>query len=186
MQILSVFLWFKLLFFYIQINIYFFKCRLTVFNRPGVQTPLSFINSLINSANHPFPPVLQITFSPKREELESWHFEKIFTSHDLSHVMYHISRVICHVSRVMCHVTCDIFLDKVVSWWRVCYQGGLPCLGLKPNGFLNKDTYLCFFSFLFAFYFIRLLKNIDWKFWIVYILKLDVLKWAYIFSFVPL
>ena len=52
---------------------------LGVFNRPGVagavlQTASSFIHSLINSVNDPFPPNLQGIKNPKPLELRSWNF----------------------------------------------------------------------------------------------------------------
>ena len=42
----------------------------------------------------------------------------------VSRVTYHVSCVTCHVSPVMCQ---HIFLQSGgASWWRVCYQWGLP------------------------------------------------------------
>ena len=71
-----------------------------------------------------------------------------FTCH-VSRFMCHVSCVTCHVSRVTCHlspVTCHFFLKHFniylyiyffyfkknggASWWRVCYQRGLPRLFL--------------------------------------------------------
>ena len=48
----------------------------------------------------------------------------------------HMSCVICHMSPVTCHmscVTCNYFFlffgqSGETSWWRVCYQSGLPRL----------------------------------------------------------
>ena len=64
-------------------------------------------------------------------ELEVFRIERIFTPHNMSHVMCHVSRVMCHVSCVTCHVphvTCHMlcvtyhnvflvffFVEKVVK-----------------------------------------------------------------------
>ena len=46
--------------------------------------------------------------------------------------MCHVSRVKCQVSHVTFHMLCVTFffilLSGMVSWARVCYQCGLPCL----------------------------------------------------------
>ena len=105
---------------------------------------------MINWLTHPFPPNIQITFSPKTCQLGSWNFERKFTSPHLSSVIchmscdnYHMSCVMCHMSHVICqvsHVTCQVshvfflvfnlFLGKSGEscWCRVCHQWGLPCL----------------------------------------------------------
>ena len=84
----------------------------------------------------------------------------------MSHVTFHVSRVMCHVSHVTCHVshvTCHMSHVKChmspvffcffweiggVSWWRVCYQRGLPRL-----------------FYFFIFYLIKwaMLKTIQYK-----------------------
>ena len=64
---------------------------------------------------------------------------EILSAHRTLRVICHVSRVTCHVSHVTCHlspVTC--YLKKIIniilrqrggaSWWRVCYQRGLPRL----------------------------------------------------------
>ena len=40
----------------------------------------------------------------------SWHFERIFTPHHVSHVMCHMSYVRCHVSHVRCHIYIYIYI----------------------------------------------------------------------------
>ena len=64
------------------------------------------------------------------------------TTCHVSHVMCHMSCVTCQVSLVICHMLnvtrhmsqVKFFLyffcgESVgVSWWKVCYQRGLPCL----------------------------------------------------------
>ena len=46
---------------------------------------------------------------------------------DMSHVTYHLWHVTCHVTQFL--FTFFLFLHIVwVSWWRVCYQWGLPLL----------------------------------------------------------
>ena len=80
----------------------------------------------------------------------------MFILHDVSCVMCHVSHVTCHVSHVTCHLSrvichmstfCFTFLQKKekfnpsekigqsggVSWWRVCYQRGLPRLVNRPG-----------------------------------------------------
>ena len=76
----------------------------------------------------------------------------------LSHVMYHVSHVRWQLSHVMCHVSHvnhNFFfeLKKYISgkkklqsggasWWRVCYQRGLPRrVYLRPA--LPKLCLLC-------------------------------------------
>ena len=116
-------------------------------NRPGVdgavlQTPPWLINSFIEwflSQN-----IFYTISNTKPEELESWNFERIFIPHYVSCVMLHMSCVTCHLSCVKCHVspvTCpNIYIfffcftliffwqSGGASWWRVCYQQGLPRL----------------------------------------------------------
>ena len=76
---------------------------------------------------------LQI-INPKPLELDSWHFERIFTHHHMSHVTCHISRVTCQVSDGSCQVSgvrCPVsFFWQLggASRLRVCYQRGLPRL----------------------------------------------------------
>ena len=102
---------------------------------------------------------------PKPEELRSWNFERMFTPHHVSDVMFLMSRVTCHVSGVMCHMS--LFFVVVLIFSRqsvgasllmVCYQRRLPRLlniimlqsmELK----VNKLNILCiilikYFSFL--------------------------------------
>ena len=77
----------------------------------GCSTNTLVINYLIKWLGHPFPPDFQITFLPKPKELGSWRFDRMFTPHQLSHVMCHMSRARCHVSGVRCpvsHVTCQV------------------------------------------------------------------------------
>ena len=88
------------------------------------------INWLIHSAIL----FLKIFITLKPLELESWHFERMFTPPHLSHVICHMSPVTCHMSPVTCHVFFFfLFIKNKVAklWrWRVCYQLGLPCLVL--------------------------------------------------------
>ena len=51
----------------------------------------------------------------------------------VSQVRCHISLITCHVSHLSCHMShifSSFFLLEIggVSWWRVCYQWGLPRL----------------------------------------------------------
>ena len=61
----------------------------------------------------------------------------------VSHVRCHISLVTCHVSHLRCHMS-HIFSSSFllesggVSWWRVCYQWGLPRLVFRL--FLIKNS----------------------------------------------
>ena len=127
-----------------------------VFNRPGVVgAVLESASSLIKSLSQPFPPNLQDIINHKPEKLSSWNFERMFTFHNMSHVVCHVSRVTCHMSCVMCHisrvtchmwhVTCDIshfffWQSGEVYPLRVCYQRGLPRLvyGILLCSMLNK------------------------------------------------
>ena len=61
----------------------------------------------------------------------------------VSHVRCHISLVTCHVSHLRCHMShifSSFFLLESggVSWWRVCYQWGLPRLVFRL--FLIKNS----------------------------------------------
>ena len=89
--------------------------------------------------------------------MESWHFERMFISHYVSCVTFHMPPVTCHIFVLFCFF--DIFFTKKIkikygifhkkngqsggdSWWRVCYQRGLPRL----VSFCNKNK-----NFWFAF-----------------------------------
>ena len=89
--------------------------------------------------------------TPKPQPLESWNFERMFTPHSLSHFMFHVSCVLCHVSRVTCHIFFFNFFffwqSGGVSWWRVCYQRGLPRLvssqiRIKLHLYLRAESWL--------------------------------------------
>ena len=56
----------------------------------------------------------------------------------MSGVTCHMSCVRCHVSGVTCHMYffCLFFLSGGASWWRGCYQRGLPRLV-----YFNKTTF---------------------------------------------
>ena len=76
--------------------------------------------------SQPFPPDIQNIIASKPLELESWHFDRMFTPP-------HMSCVTCHVSRVTCHLPFYFSFKKMekgggASRWRVCYQRGLPRL----------------------------------------------------------
>ena len=114
-----------------------------IFNRPGVAgAVLQSPPSLIHWPSHPFPPNLQDIINDKPLELGSWNFERMFTTHNMSHVTCHMSCVTCHVSHVMCnmsHVTCHVshyyyyynffFWTK---WWSLS-GGGLLSTGPTPT-----------------------------------------------------
>ena len=59
-------------------------------------------------------------------------FQKNWVTGDTCHmscVMCHVSCVTCHVSHVMRHVShVKKNNNGGASWWRVCYQRGLPRL----------------------------------------------------------
>ena len=84
-------------------------------NRPGVagvvlQSPPSIINWFIQSS-----------------------FSSMFIPNYVSHVTCHLSPVKCHLSHVTCQMSKKSYPLKngqsgVASWWRVCYQRGLPRL----------------------------------------------------------
>ena len=64
-------------------------------------------------------------------------------------VTCHMSRNTCHVSCVMCHKSHDtFFFIGGASWWRVCYQRGLPHLVLEQPlatpGLLGLGTFSLF------------------------------------------
>ena len=88
-----------------------------LFNRAGVaravlQSPLSFINSLINWVTAPLVQISSKPCNPKPEQLGSWKFKRMFISQYVSCVMCHVSRVTCPMSHVTCHlspVTCNFF-----------------------------------------------------------------------------
>ena len=71
----------------------------------------------------------------------------------LSCVMCHVSPVACHLSPIKKKITCKkknyIYpLEKIgqrggPSWWRVCYQRGLPRLVFKvPTQRLSQGAYI--------------------------------------------
>ena len=54
--------------------------------------------------------------------------------------MCHMLHVMCHILCVTCHILCVMFHNFIsnffgqngrASWWRVCYQQGLPRIVLK-------------------------------------------------------
>ena len=52
--------------------------------------------------------------------------------HHMSHVTCHVSYVKCHMLFVQCDIFCIFFPSHIgASWWRVCFQRGLPRLVLK-------------------------------------------------------
>ena len=61
------------------------------------------------------------------------------------HVSYftgHVSCVTCHMSHVMCHFFHVFLLQSgEASWWRVCYQRGVPRLVLIEVTY-QKETIL--------------------------------------------
>ena len=65
------------------------------------------------------------------KELESWNLGRMFTLSRVSHITYHVTHITCHMACVTCHF---IFFfsgqSGGASWWRVCYQRGLPRLVL--------------------------------------------------------
>ena len=83
---------------------------------------------LDNLFSHPFPPNLQNIINHKAAR----ELKFLNNVHHPMCVMCHMSLVTCHVSHViyrMSHVTLFFFLHiGLDSWWRVCYQRGLPCL----------------------------------------------------------
>ena len=115
-----------------------------IINGPGVagavlQTPLSFVDSLIRSVIL-FLKIFKTLSIPNHKNWgeilrESW-----------TPTICHMSCVTCHVSHVMCHVSgvkCHFFLSGGASLGRVCYQQGLPCLVFtwtifEPNLFYCK------------------------------------------------
>ena len=124
-------------------------------NRTGVagavlQTLSSLIHSFIHSLTDAFPPDLQKIINPKPLELETWHFERMFTPHHVLHVICHLSYITCHVSPVTSHMSFfqknTFFLFKKnrqsggTSRWRVCFQRGLPRLVFLRSTFEAKGT----------------------------------------------
>ena len=93
----------------------------------GCSTNTFAINYLTDWLTDPFPPNLQHMINLKPLELGGWHFEIIFTPHQ---VLY----VTCQVSHVRCHFFSFCFLvvffgqSGWASQWMVCYQWGLPHL----------------------------------------------------------
>ena len=118
-----------------------------MFNRPvvaGVLLQTSW--SPIKSVRDPFPTDLQNITTPKLLELESWHFEIMFTPHHVSPVRCHLSGVTvrCHLSPVTWH---HLFLflfyfyylqSGWASLWRVCYQWGLPRPFVEQPGYAGS------------------------------------------------
>ena len=104
----------------------------------GCSTNNLKINSLMNKVSNPFVKYLQNTVPPKVQEPGVYIWENVHLPH-LSCVMCEMSLVICHMLCVMYHMlrltinmSC-VFLIYFLqcggaSWWRVCYQRGLPHL----------------------------------------------------------
>ena len=68
-----------------------------------------------------------------REIIHPYHMSGV-TFH-VSHVRCHMYHVACHMSCVMCHLSLFLFFLPLLfrqsgrtSWWRICYQWGLPHL----------------------------------------------------------
>ena len=100
---------FPLLFFNFYISIISYLFTRTGVAGAALQTASSLIHSLIQSVSDPFPPNLQDTFNTKPYELGTWHFERMFTSLQVSHIT-------CHVSHVRCHMSID-FNFIFYKWW---------------------------------------------------------------------
>ena len=99
----------------------------------------------------------------KTYELGSWHFEIMFTPHNMSNITCHMSSATCHMSCVTCHMSCvachffSFFLNKIrrknrqngeAYRWSVCYQWGLPRLvstQLVREGYNKSSTRVYFF-----------------------------------------
>ena len=119
-----------------------------LFNRPGVATAvLQSPPWFIKWVSH---PLLQISFKLCQSQTERARDLKFWENvHPTLCVLCHVSCVTCHVSRVTYHLSdVKIFFlhfffssffsfffhpKKIVqsggpSWWRVCYQRGLPRL----------------------------------------------------------
>ena len=82
-----------------------------------------------------FLPNLQNTIHSKPLELGTWHFDKMFTTCQISCVTCQKSHVTCHISHVTCHVShvaCNMYFFCLQiggsNRWRVCYQWSLPRL----------------------------------------------------------
>ena len=107
----------------------------------------SITNYFIQSIRYHFSPNLQNTKTCKPLELETWHFDRIFTTSYGSGVICHVSCVTCHMSRFRCHMS-DFFLQNGGdSRWKVCYQRGLPCVVFYIETLL-RETHLTFKFFL--------------------------------------
>ena len=97
------------------------KKYIHILNRPGVAgAVLKTSLWLIHSLNSPFPPNLQNIINQEPKELGSWHFERMFTHHNMSHVM-------CSMFFVC------LFLLK---WWRLSMLG-LLSTGPNPSSCLT-------------------------------------------------
>ena len=122
------------------------------FNRPGVagavlQTPSPIIQSVSQSVNLFLPILSYLIIICKAWELGNWNFERMFTPHNMSHVMYHMSHVMCHVSHVTYHMSCFFCFFQ----WRVCYQRDLTCLVLILTLKFAIETYTIKILFVFLF-----------------------------------
>ena len=80
----------------------------------------------------------------KTLEIGSWHFERMFTPHNMSYVTCHMSRVTCHVSCVACHVSnvichfSHIYFFQT-KWWSLSVEG---LLSTGPTPSSSKATKL--------------------------------------------
>ena len=117
-----------------------------VFYRPGVagavlQRPVWLIHSLTD----PLWTYLQQTYTPKLQDLESWHLEWRFTyplTCHVSCVTCHVLRVTCHMSGVRCHVSLFFFFSSsfFTKLWSYSVEG-LSSTGLTPSS-LYSEYYL--------------------------------------------
>ena len=83
-----------------------------------------------------YQTVIKASFSSKSSrqlhskpyEIETWNFERRFTSPYLSFVMCHVSCVICHMSCVMCHVSCVMCPVSCVICHVSCVMCHVSCV----------------------------------------------------------
>ena len=131
-------------------------------NRPGVagavpQTPLSLINLLTNSVNHPLWKyfLIHCIFQTIRDrDLEIW---GNVHPHHVSHFTCYMSHVTCHVSHVTWHHYSKTVRARDLTFWDnvhhppfvTCHMSCVTC----HTSHVTRHIFLKFFIYFFKIFF---------------------------------
>ena len=108
------------------------------------------------------PPDIHNITHPKPLELESWHFERMFTPHLVPTVSCLVSCVTCHLSNVISHMS-----QKNTKWWSLLVEGLLSTGPTLSSLILIKlkgcNRHQLFMRTIFAIYVRIFLSNSPMK-----------------------